>query len=89
MGSSRPPSAFNHKVMNRRSVVRKPSFLEIDDDFDAEMDPETITLADIRDARGVVFTDTLEMESSFLDLDRGNSFETVRSYDDGSSFHAF
>ena len=86
--ASRPPSAFNQKALNRRSVIRKPSFLEIDDDFDAEMDPETITLADMRDTR-VVVAEPIEMESSFLDLDRGNSFDTIRSFDDDRSFHAF
>ena len=68
--------------------MRKPSFLEIEDDYDAEMDPETITLADMRDTR-VAVAEPIEMESSFLDLDRGDSFDTVRSFEDRESFHAF
>ena len=46
------------------------------------------TARDTRDTR-VVVAEPIEMESSFLDLDRGNSFDTIRSFDDGSSFHAF
>jgi hypothetical protein len=94
---SRPPSAFNQKALNRRSVMKKPSFLEIsddeeeDDDHDAGgedggLDVDTITLADMGERRTVV-TESLDMdmESSFLDLDRGNSFDTVRSFDDSAA----
>lgn len=99
---SRPPSAFNQKALNRRSVMKKPSFLEIDDDGedDADLDfaRDTITLADIEERRPQLASEPDEMESSFLDLDRG-SFDTIRSYDGDSyssyqgpfqsSFHAF
>lgn len=86
--ASHPPSAFNQKAMNRRSVMKKPSFLEIDDD-EPELDfDDTITLADIGRGRTLV-ADPMDMEeSSFLDLDRG-SFDTIRSFDDEGSFHAF
>ena len=96
MTISRPPSAFNQKALNRRSVLRKPSFLEIDDDDedyedDDGIDPDTITLADMAERRTLVSEPVeMEMESSFLDLDRGNSFDTVRSYGTAAvSFHAF
>ncbi|THH00674.1 hypothetical protein EW026_g1905 [Hermanssonia centrifuga] len=73
--SSRPPSAFDpQKINKRRSIMRKPSFLEIEDDADHE----TESLYDVQ-----VDIQSLEMESSFLDLDRGkDSFDTVRSCDD-------
>ena len=63
-----PPSAFDpQKFTNRRSIVKRPSFLDIDDE---EVDQE-------------VETSLSPMESSFLDLDRGkDSFDTLRSFDD-------
>lgn len=76
---SRPPSSFDRqKVAKRRSLMKKPSFLDIEDELDAtaengsddEYGDETSTPEDPT------------MESSFLDMDRGkNSFDTVRSTD--------
>lgn len=60
--------------------MRKPSFLEIDDDGDEEDEDGESTL-DMGTTRSV--TESIEMECSFLDLDKGkDSFETVRSFDD-------
>nr|VWO97114.1 SH3 domain-containing protein [Ganoderma boninense] len=77
---SRPPSAYDRqKALQRRSIMKKPSFLDIEDDFDQSMDDGSD-----EDETG----ESLEsptMESSFLDMDRGkNSFDTVRSYDSAS-----
>ncbi|KAI0830468.1 hypothetical protein BC628DRAFT_1416009 [Trametes gibbosa] len=78
---SPPPSAFDRqKVFKRRSLIRKPSFLDIDDDAGADNDD-----AD-DDEPGSVGVATRppspispSMESSFLDMDRKDSFDTVRS----------
>ncbi|TFK94398.1 hypothetical protein K466DRAFT_509596 [Polyporus arcularius HHB13444] len=81
---SRPPSSFDRqKVMQRRSLMKKPSFLEIEDEVDAmgaengsDEEYGTATLPEVPDSPGA------DMESSFLDMDRGkNSFDTVRSTD--------
>ncbi|GJE85850.1 hypothetical protein PsYK624_019290 [Phanerochaete sordida] len=92
----RPPSAFEQKALRRRSVMRKPSFLEIDDDGeedDADLDfareacggaAVRAGLADI-DERRTLADEPEEMESSFLDLDR-SSFDTVRSYDGEAAY---
>ncbi|KAI0697564.1 hypothetical protein BC835DRAFT_754457 [Cytidiella melzeri] len=78
--TSRPPSAFGQKVSHRRSLARKPSFLDIDDEWDAPND--TVSLADIPIAINTAAHPIDDQECSFLDLDRGASFDTVRSYDD-------
>jgi hypothetical protein len=57
------PKVSVEKALHHRSIMRKPSFLEIDDDTDKESDDES----------------TREpMNSSFLDLAR-ESFDTVRT----------
>ena len=82
MRSSRPPSAFNaQKLSNRRSVMKKPSFLDFEDEIDHDED-------DLTDATMEMQSSPTEMESSFLDLDRGkDSFDTIRS--SGDNAHAF
>lgn len=78
--SNHPPSAFNAKRGKRRSIMRKPSFLEIDDDGDEE-DDDGESILDMGSTRSVA--ESIEMECSFLDLDKGkDSFDTVRSFDD-------
>lgn len=57
------PKLSVEKILHRRSVMRKPSFLEIDDDSDQESDIEST---------GEI------LNSSFLDLAR-ESFDTVRT----------
>ncbi|KAH9944255.1 uncharacterized protein BXZ73DRAFT_87188 [Epithele typhae] len=78
IASSRPPSSFNQlqqKSMKRRSLMRKPSFLDIDDEPDDAVD------GDGSDSDGPE-PDSPAMESSFLDMDRGKgSFDTIRSVD--------
>ncbi|OJT15928.1 hypothetical protein TRAPUB_13352 [Trametes pubescens] len=80
--SSRPPSAFDRqKALQRRSIMKKPSFLEIDDEFEAgaendEDDGETESMG--RDTTPPS-PQSPAMESSFLDMDRKDSFDTVRS----------
>ncbi|KZT75001.1 hypothetical protein DAEQUDRAFT_807273 [Daedalea quercina L-15889] len=71
---SRPPSAFEQKAMQRKSLMKKPSFLDIEDEVDAASE----SLMDVRlDAM-----DSPTMDSSFLDMERGKeSFDTVRSSD--------
>ncbi|KAH9937309.1 uncharacterized protein B0H18DRAFT_1113166 [Fomitopsis serialis] len=71
---SRSPSAFGNKVMHRKSLMKKPSFLDIEDEADATSE----SLMDVNlDA-----LDSPTMDSSFLDMDRGkDSFDTVRSSD--------
>jgi len=76
--SSRPPSAFGQKAFGRRSIAKKPSFLDIED----EWDPDTVSLADMSISSFAASYSIEERESSFLDLDRGTSFDTVRSFDD-------
>lgn len=63
-----PPSAFDpQKFVNRRSIVKRPSFLEIDDEGEGDLE----------------MMETSPLESSFLDLDRGkDSFDTLRSFDE-------
>ena len=80
---SRPPSSFDRqKAMQRRSLMKKPSFLDIEDEMDGSAengsDEEygTSTVPEVPDSP------TVDFESSFLDMDRGkNSFDTVRSTD--------
>ena len=68
---SRPPSSFDRqKIMKRRSLMKKPSFLDIDDDADA---PGAGSDSDPPES---------PMDGSFLDMERGkNSFDTIRSVD--------
>ena len=77
--SSRPPSAFHsQKSLNRRSVMKKPSFLDFEDELDHDED-------DLTDATMGIQLSPVEMESSFLDLDRGkDSFDTIRSSGDNA-----
>jgi len=78
---SRPPSSFDpQRVLQRRSIMKKPSFLEIDDDVDSESNDEMESLVDVSLEQ---ITASPIMEGSFLDLDRGNSFDSWRSDDDG------
>ncbi|RPD82403.1 hypothetical protein L226DRAFT_497514 [Lentinus tigrinus ALCF2SS1-7] len=80
---SRPPSSFDRqKIMQRRSLMKKPSFLDIEDEVDmsaengSDEEYGTATVLEVPDSPGADF------ESSFLDMDRGkNSFDTVRSTD--------
>ena len=77
---ARPPSSFDRqKIGKRRSLMKKPSFLDIEDELDitAENDESE------EDESGEASTpDSPTMESSFLDMDRGkSSFDTVRSTD--------
>lgn len=77
---SRPPSAYERqKALQRRSIMKKPSFLDIEDDFDQNMENGS-------DEDEIVESpESPTMESSFLDMDYGkNSFDTVRSYDSAS-----
>ena len=71
---SRPPSAFDQKALQRKSLMKKPSFLDIEDEADATSE----SLMDVKlDA-----LDSPTMDSSFLDMERGkDSFDTVRSSD--------
>ncbi|KAI0778339.1 hypothetical protein BD413DRAFT_608962 [Trametes elegans] len=86
--TSRPPSAFDRqKILQRRSIMKKPSFLDIDDEADASAESVDVDV-DPRagaDASGAPPSTpesfTMEMESSFLDMDRKESFDTVRSTD--------
>lgn len=76
--STRPPSAFDtQKILQRRSLMKKPSFLEISDDEEYEEDDGTASTAMTEGT----WTRTVSPipESSFLDLDRGKSFESSRS----------
>lgn len=77
---SRPPSAYDRqKTLQRRSIMKKPSFLDIEDDFDLNV--ETGSDED----EPATSPESPTMESSFLDMDRGkNSFDTVRSCDSAS-----
>ena len=72
--TSRPPSAFDQKARQRKSLMKKPSFLDIEDEADAASE----SLMDVKlDA-----LDSPTMDSSFLDMERGkDSFDTVRSSD--------
>lgn len=71
---SRPPSAFDQKALQRKSLMKKPSFLDIEDEADVTSE----SLMDMKlDA-----LDSPAMDSSFLDMERGkDSFDTVRSSD--------
>ena len=59
--------------------MKKPSFLDNDDEWDH--DKESLMDLSISSFPSSHATD-IDVESSFLDLDRGNSFDTVRSFDD-------
>lgn len=62
--------------------MKKPSFLDIEDDFDQSMDNGSDE-DEIEE-----FPESPAMESSFLDMDRGkNSFDTVRSCDSASHLY--
>ena len=70
--------------------MKKPSFLDIEDEFDgsAENDDGLDGDDDDRDRIGRALEDDAEapplspsMDSSFLDMDRKDSFDTVRSSD--------
>ena len=76
IASSRPPSAFDRqKIMKRRSLMKKPSFLDIDDEDVGG------AASDSDDGRA---PESPSMDSSFLDMDRGKgSFDTIRSVDSG------
>ncbi|KAI0639565.1 hypothetical protein C8Q77DRAFT_1046515 [Trametes polyzona] len=88
--ASRPPSAFDRvKALQRRSLMKKPSFLDIEDELDAdgsaENDEGEEGEAEIAEAASSAL-DTApsspvspSMESSFLDMGRKDSFDTVRS----------
>ncbi|KAI1788817.1 hypothetical protein LXA43DRAFT_924554 [Ganoderma leucocontextum] len=80
---SRPPSSYDRqKALQRRSLMKKPSFLDIEDDFD----PKTENGSDEDEAE--MFSGSPTMESSFLDMDHGkNSFDTVRSCDSASNVY--
>ena len=84
--SSRPPSAFGQKALNRRSLAKKPSFLDIDDEWDTANDTVSLAEMSINSFATTAYHTALEhdhdQDSSFLDLDRGTSFDTVRSFDD-------
>ncbi|OCH86048.1 hypothetical protein OBBRIDRAFT_797560 [Obba rivulosa] len=69
-----PPSAFHEQMLKRRSIMKKPSFLDIDDDDDGDTAEEDISESEMEPSSPTL------MESSFLDLGRG-SFDTVRSFD--------
>ncbi|TCD66500.1 hypothetical protein EIP91_001325 [Steccherinum ochraceum] len=76
--ASRPPSSFDPaRIMQRRSIMKKPSFLEIEDDADSESDD----LHNLVDMSLDPLTASPTMESSFLDLDRGSSFDSFRDDD--------
>ena len=77
------------KVIHRRSLLRKPSFLEIDDDDDDDEDgnlmengrDDVVMLFDEPKGRERRDTDTTRappVSASFLDFAR-ESFDTVRS----------
>ncbi|KAI0756848.1 hypothetical protein C8Q80DRAFT_1264859 [Daedaleopsis nitida] len=84
---ARPPSSFDRqKIMKRRSLMKKPSFLDIEDELDVSVENDSDDDDDEYDY-GVAAGGSPTMESSFLDMDRGsNSFDTVRSTD--SAFFA-
>ncbi|THH33126.1 hypothetical protein EUX98_g1071 [Antrodiella citrinella] len=77
---SRPPGSFDpQKIMQRRSIMKKPSFLEIDDEMSND---EMENLVDVSLEQ---IAASPPMESSFLDLDR-SSFDSWRSDDDPGMF---
>ncbi|KAI0752210.1 hypothetical protein BC629DRAFT_1555982 [Irpex lacteus] len=87
--SSRPPSAFGQKAFNRRSLAKKPSFLEIEDEWDVANDAVSLAEMSVNSYATSAYHTAIdhEQESSFLDLDRGTSFDTIRSFDeDGRGF---
>ena len=76
--SSRPPSSFDRqKIMKRRSLMKKPSFLDIDDEADGDEH------GDDEDEDEDRSPDSPGMDGSFLDLDGKGSFDTIRSIDSG------
>ncbi|KAI0652006.1 hypothetical protein C8Q79DRAFT_72030 [Trametes meyenii] len=78
--TSRPPSAFDRqKALQRRSLMKKPSFLDIDDELDASAENDGGGAAE--DVASPSSPTSPLMESSFLDMDRKDSFDTVRSRD--------
>ncbi|KAH8099268.1 hypothetical protein BXZ70DRAFT_1009086 [Cristinia sonorae] len=82
LGPTRPPSSFDpQRILARRSIMKKPSFLEIDDDAEHDTDGTEKLVS----ASSKPLADSAIMESSFLDLERG-SFDSFRSEDDGVVF---
>ncbi|KAI0669747.1 hypothetical protein C8Q78DRAFT_976217 [Trametes maxima] len=83
--TSRPPSAFDRqKALQRRSLMKKPSFLDIDDELDASAENDSGGSSgggSPGDAAPPSSPTSPLMESSFLDMDRKDSFDTVRSRD--------
>ncbi|KAH9950878.1 hypothetical protein B0H21DRAFT_720241 [Amylocystis lapponica] len=74
--SSAPPSSFDTKVTKRRSIMKKPSFLDIEDELEATT--ENLLDVDVDPPASPV------VDGSFLDMDRGkDSFDTLRSSDSG------
>lgn len=79
-----PPSAFDsHRfVQNRRSIVKRPSFLDIEDEMDAEGE------GDVNGGEGAEMKRERErcvspLMDNFLEMGRGkDSFDTLRSYDE-------
>ncbi|OSD03226.1 hypothetical protein PYCCODRAFT_1409557 [Trametes coccinea BRFM310] len=79
---SRPPSAFDRqKVLQRRSLMKKPSFLDIEDEADMSAENDLGGGSDDGSRRmsAPPSPRSPSMESSFLDMDRKDSFDTVRS----------
>lgn len=73
-----PPSAFKNDPPTRW-IVKKPSFLEIDDDVDVETRTRGVRVAAGGDAHQRS-TSISSIDDSFLDLGRENSsFDTIRT----------
>ncbi|GBE77686.1 hypothetical protein SCP_0105680 [Sparassis crispa] len=73
-----PPSSFDQqKVSKRRSIMKKPSFLDIEDELDATTENLMEMDIDVPPASPV-------MEGSFLDMEHGrDSLDTDASCDSG------
>ncbi|KAL6298703.1 hypothetical protein BKA93DRAFT_40295 [Sparassis latifolia] len=73
-----PPSSFDQqKVSKRRSIMKKPSFLDIEDELDATTENLMEMEIDVPPASPV-------MEGSFLDMEHGrDSLDTDASCDSG------
>ncbi|KAI0361450.1 hypothetical protein OH77DRAFT_429106 [Trametes cingulata] len=78
--TSRPPSAFDRqKVLQRRSLMKKPSFLNISDEEDGSAENDDDGAAGEDEDAPPPSPESPAMESSFLDMERKDSFDTVRS----------
>ncbi|KAI0375153.1 hypothetical protein BV20DRAFT_933430 [Pilatotrama ljubarskyi] len=81
--TSRPPSAFDRqKVLQRRSLMKKPSFLNISDEDDGSAENDGAgsgSGSGSGEDAPPPSPESPAMESSFLDMDRKDSFDTVRS----------